>query len=238
MHAFSVRFRKRPTKGVGGGITYTFSKSMDDASSIGGGGAVVAQDDQNLDAEWGLSSFDERHRLSGDLSIELPFGPNRPWLNGEGFWGYVFGGWSWTTNVAVGSGTPLTARLLSNSADVARGTNGTLRADYNGAPISIENPTQTQYFNTAAFSVPAAGTYGNAARNTIPGPGSYNINMALAKNFRLPSARMINLRIQANNVFNLPVWGGVDSVLNSPTFGQVTSVRPMRSVQVLARVSF
>lgn len=238
MHAFTLRFRKRPTRGFGGGVTYTFSKSMDDASSIGGGGAVVAQDDQNLAAEWGRSSFDQRHRLSGDFTLELPFGPNRPWLNGEGFWGYVFGGWGWTTNVTLASGNPLTARLLSNAADVARGTNGTLRADWNGQPIALDNPTQLMFFNTAAFSVPAAGTYGNAARNTIPGPGSFNVNMSLAKNFRLPANRSINLRVQANNVFNMAQWGGVDTVVNSPTFGQITSMRSMRSVQILARVSF
>ncbi|MEW5983090.1 MAG: TonB-dependent receptor [Acidobacteriota bacterium] len=238
MHALTLRFRKRPAKGFGGGVTYTFSKSMDDASSIGGGGAVVAQDDQNLAAEWGLSSFDQRHRLSGDLSLQLPFGPNRPWLNGEGFWGYVFGGWSWNTNVTLATGNPLTARLLSSAADVARGTNGTLRADYNGAPIALDNPTQRVFFNTAAFSVPAPGTYGNAGRNTIPGPGTFDVNMSLAKNFPLPGARNVNLRIQANNVFNMPRWGSVDTVINSPTFGQITSMRSMRSVQVMARFAF
>ena len=50
----------------------------------------MAQNDQDLDAEWGLSSFDRRHQLSADTSIELPFGPNRPWLNGGGTWADAF----------------------------------------------------------------------------------------------------------------------------------------------------
>ncbi len=56
--------------------TYTLAKSRDDASTIGGGGTAVAQNDQNLAAEWGLSSFDRRHQLSANANIELPFGPN------------------------------------------------------------------------------------------------------------------------------------------------------------------
>ena len=66
-------------------VSYTLAKSRDNASSIGGGGATnVAQDDQDLAAEWGLSTFDRRHQLSANLSVELPFGPNRPWLTAAG----------------------------------------------------------------------------------------------------------------------------------------------------------
>ena len=58
--------RRRPVRGIGGGVTYTLARSRDNASTIGGGGTVVAQDDQDLDAEWGLSSFDRRHQFSAD----------------------------------------------------------------------------------------------------------------------------------------------------------------------------
>ncbi len=238
MHALTLRFRKRPTRGFGGSLAYTFSKSMDNASTIGGGQAVVAQNDQDLDAEWGLSSFDERHRLSAGVTIELPFGPNRRWLTREGWPSLVFGGWQWNATLSAGSGTPLTARVLSSASDVARGTNGTLRADYTGEPIGLADPTAERFFNTAAFAIPAPGTFGNAGRNTIPGPGSATVNMALQKTFTLPGSRFVNLRAQATNVFNWPQFGSVDTVVNSPTFGQVTSMRPMRSVQVVARVSF
>jgi len=238
MHALTLRLRKRPTRGFGGGLAYTFSKSMDNASTIGGGQAVVAQDDQNLDAEWGLSSFDERHRLNADFTWELPFGPNRRWLTREGWPGLVFGGWQWNVTVSAGSGTPLTARVLGSASDVARGTNGTLRADYTGEPITLAHPTLERFFNTAAFAVPPPGRFGNAGRNTIPGPGTATVNMALAKTFTLPGSRFVNVRAQATNVFNTPQFGSVDTVVNSPTFGQVVSMRPMRSIQILARVSF
>ena len=74
MNMITVRLRKRLTKGLAAGVTYTLSKSIDNASSIGGGGSVVAQNDRDLAAERGLSSFDQRHRFAGDCHYELPFG--------------------------------------------------------------------------------------------------------------------------------------------------------------------
>lgn len=238
MHSVNVRLRKRMSRGFSAGLSYTFSKSMDDASTIGGGNVVVAQDDRNLGAEWGLSSFDQRHRLSADYSIQLPFGPNRRWLNRDTWAAHVFGGWVWNGSVSYNSGTPYTARILGNAGDVNRGTYGTLRANYNGQPIAIDNPTIAQYFNTAAFSAPAAGTFGNAARNTITGPSSTNVNMTMMKAFSLGGSRTMSLQVQANNVFNMAQFGAIDTVVNSPTFGQVVSMRAMRSVTVVARAGF
>ena len=81
MHALTLRLRRRLTKGLAMGGTYTLSRSIDDASSVAGGGGTVAQNDQDLAAERGLSSFDQRHRFAGDFTIELPFGSNKRWFS-------------------------------------------------------------------------------------------------------------------------------------------------------------
>src|SRR6185436_5161594 len=94
LHAASVRVRKRQTHGVSGAASYTLAKSMDNASSIGGGGQVVAQNDQDLAAEWGLSSFDRRHLFESNVSVELPFGGDHRWLNQGGPWAAAFANWS------------------------------------------------------------------------------------------------------------------------------------------------
>jgi trimeric autotransporter adhesin len=238
MHSLSLRLNRRLAQGIGGGVTYTLSRSRDNASSLGGSGGVVAQNDKDLGAEWGLSSFDQRHRLSGSLTWELPFGPNRRWLTKEGWASQVFGGWILGANLAMASGTPYTARVTGDVTDVSRGTNGTLRADYTGAAIALAHPTIDAFFNTAAFAIPAAGTFGSAGRNTIVGPGSTNLNMSLQKSFTLAGTRGFSLRAQANNVLNRAQWAAIDTLVNSPTFGHVTSVRAMRSVQLIARVMF
>ena len=162
-------FQKRPAKGIGAGLSYTLSKSRDNASTLGGGDGTVAQNDKDLEAEWGASSFDQRHRFAANVNIELPFGRNRRWLQ-TGFGDMILGGWQWTTNFTLASGTPFTARVTGAAANVAQGLNGTLRANYNGEPIQLDDPTMQRFFNTAVFSIPPAGTYGNSARNMIVGP--------------------------------------------------------------------
>lgn len=230
MHAGSVRLRKRMTRGVAVGGTYTYSKSIDNASSIGGGAQVVAQDDTNLRAERGLSSFDQRHKLTGDWTLELPWGEGRKWLTHPGLVQKAFGDWLLQSSFSVASGTPYTARVLGSFEDVAGGTNGTLRADYNGAAIQLGDRNAKHWFNTAAFTTPAAGTYGNAGRNTIIGPGSWLMSLVLSKNIPLRDSMSLEMRAEADNVLNHPNYSGIDTNLNSPTYGQVISVASMRKM--------
>ncbi len=157
LHAATFRVNRRPVKGIGGGASYTLAKSRDNASSIGGGGTVVAQDDQNLAAEWGLSSFDRRHQLSANLNVELPFGPNRPWLSGGGLWSSLLRDWRFTTNFTWQSGTPLTARVQASASEVAKGTNGTLRANYNGDAIQLAEPDDRPFLQHGCVRRAGAG---------------------------------------------------------------------------------
>jgi hypothetical protein len=238
MHSVSFRIRRRLTRGVAAGATYTLSKSIDDASSIGGGSGVVAQNDLDLAAERGLSSFDQRHRLNGDFTLELPFGANRRWLN-NGVGAALLGNWVLNGSVQLASGTPFTARVLASVTDVARGTNGTLRANYNGQPIQISDPTSLQFFNTGAFSAPLPGTFGNAGRNTIIGPGTSNVNMSLTRNLSFgQNNRGMSIQLTANNVFNTVQYSTIDTIVGSNTFGEVTGARATRRVQVVTRFRF
>jgi hypothetical protein len=91
-------------------------------------------------------------------------------------------------------------------------------------------------FCPSRASVP--GTFGNASRNLIIGPGSHNLNMNLSKNVNFGRTRGVNIRLQASNVLNAVQFSSIDTLVNSPTFGQVTAVRPMRSVQLILRFRF
>lgn len=238
LHSGSVRLRRRMKNGISVGGTYVYSKSIDNASSIGGGSTVVAQDDLNLAAERGLSSFDQRHRLTGDFLIELPFGSGKKWLTGQNFVSRVFGDWTVSGDFTVASGNPFTARVLGDISDVARGSNGSLRADYNGLPISVGDRSVLHWFNTAAFSAPATGTFGNAGRNTIVGPGTVLLNLAFGKNIPMKDMRGWEFRTELTNLLNHPNYGSIDTTVNSPTFGQVISVGSMRRVQLTTRYRF
>ena len=199
---------------------------------------MVAQDDQNLDAEWGLSSFDRRHQLASDVTIELPFGQNKPWLNKGGTWAALLENWRASATFAWQSGTPYTPRVTNAATDVARGTSGTLRANYNGNDVQVNDPTIDRFFNITAFSIPAAGTFGNASRNMIIGPGSRQLDAQFARDVRLGRTKVLSINFNASNLLNLVNYAAIDTVVNSPTFGKVLSVRPMRSMQLGFRFRF
>jgi hypothetical protein len=270
-NAGSVRLRKRLAKGFSLGGIYTFSKSIDDASSIGagatsgastpglgaggtgasgggggGGGASsssgaanVAQNALDLSAERGLSSFNQTHKFTADYLWELPFGHDKRWLTGNTPLRAVFGDWQWSGDWTIASGLPFTPRLLGNFADVNRGTNGTVRPDLvPGQSISLSNHSIERWFNTAAFVAPPAGQYGDARRNSIIGPGSRVFDMALTKVVPLKESRTLELRAQATNVFNIPNYSSIDTMVTSPTFGRVTAVGAMRQITMTARFRF
>ncbi|MGE5205005.1 MAG: carboxypeptidase regulatory-like domain-containing protein [Chlamydiota bacterium] len=237
-HAGSVRLRKHLQNGISIGGTYTFSKSIDNASSLGSGATVVAQNAFDLAGERGLSSFDQRHRFTADYLWELPFGANKHFLVQRGIMCALFGDWQWSGDWSIESGMPFTARVLGSFADVNRGTNGTLRADVTGQPAALANPTVGEWFNTAAFVAPPAGQYGDAGRNTIIGPPTILFDMAMTKVIPMGEARILEVRAQATNVFNTPQFTLIDTTVNSPSFGRVAAAGTMRELQFALRYRF
>ena len=168
----NVQFTRRLAHGVGGFGFVHVRKSMDNASSLGAGGTVVAQNRQ-------ISTPNGRRRTSigaissGELlAVELPFGPNRRWLKNGGLLADVLGGWTATVNVTAQSGTPFTARVCGAATDLRPGTNGSLRADYTGAADSAAgNPTVDDVLQRGGVRRSGAGLFGDSARNMIVGPG-------------------------------------------------------------------
>ena len=237
-NAGTIRLRKRLQNGVSLGANYTYSHSIDNAGSIGGTSTVVAQNWQNLLAEEGNSSFDQRHQLTGDYLYELPFGKDKQFVTGGGVPSKVLEGWSVSGTFTFSSGTPLTPSYQDAAEDVERGTAGTLRPDRNpGASIRAGGGSQARWFNTSAFTAPV-GAYGNASRNSIAGPGTISNAMSLSKTMQLGDTRNLEFRGTANNVFNTVQYSGVDTHVDSLTYGQVTSAASMRTFNFLARLRF
>ena len=104
--------------------------------------------------------------------------------------------------------------------------------------LPSDQRTLTRWFNTAAFAVPAAGLWGNAGRNTIPGPMVVSLNASAGRVFRLGERRSMDLQLRANNALNTVVITGWNTQLNNNTFGQPTGVGAMRSVTTSLRFRF
>jgi trimeric autotransporter adhesin len=245
LEAASVRVRKRMSHGLGIGAQYVFSKSLDDASSIGLGGVVVVQNPFDLPAERGLSSFNQTHKFTGNWMYDLPFGENHRFAQ-KGFWMHALSNWQWSGDFTIASGLYFTPSILGGEVDIARGVTGSLRANVvPGQPISISDPTALRWFNTAAFCMPGVdcvnptdSSYGDAARNVIEGPGRITFDMTMNRSIVIKESRNLDLRVTANNVFNHVNYAGISTVVNSLTFGEVTSVASMRRVTLQARFRF
>jgi hypothetical protein len=245
LHAASVRVRRRMAKGIGLSAQYVYSKSIDDASSIGGGGSVVAQNPFDISADRGLSSFDQRHKFTGNWIYDFPIGESRR-LSPKGAWNHIFGAWQWNGDFTVGSGLYFTPRVLGGGLDIGRGANGSLRANVvSSQAIALSNPTTLEWFNTAAFCDPSKCTnpngtpFGDAGRNIIEGPGQVTLDMSLNKTIQVKESRALDLRISANNVFNNVHFTSINTVVNnSRAFGEVTAAGSMRRVTMTARFRF
>jgi hypothetical protein len=243
-NAGTLRVNKRLSNGIALGANYQYSHSIDNAGSVGGTSTVVAQNWQDILAEEGNSSFDVRHKVSGNYLYELPFGKDKFWFT-TGKASHILEGFSISGTFTFATGSYLTPSYQATIGDVAQGTAGTQRPDrIPGVSLTEGGGSLKHWFNTAAFTTPA-GLYGTASRHSILGPGIIQNNMSLSKTMQLGETRSFEVRATANNVFNTVQYSGVDTTLNTGTeasyaspFGQVTSVGAMRSFQFTARFRF
>jgi trimeric autotransporter adhesin len=239
--SLQVRLQKRLSHGIMINGTYTFGKSIDDASSIGGGTPIVVQDSNNLAAEYGLSSFDMRHQARINYLYELPFGEGHRFAQ-KGLTGALFGNWRFSGNIGAQTGTPYTAQVMGTSAaNVGSGGVFATRADQICDPnLPAGQRAPLNFFNTACFVVPPAGQLGNAARNTIIGPGIFTWNAQFGKTipFGKDHEHRVDLRWEITNVTNTPNLTGLSTLVNSTTFGQVVGASAMRSMNVVTRFTF
>ena len=238
--AGTVRLRKRLQNGVSLGANYTYSHSIDDAGAVGGVSTVVAQNWQDLGAEEANSSFDQRHKVTGDYLYELPFGKDKQFFSGGGVASKILEGLSISGTFTFATGSPLTPVYQASASEIASNTAGTERPNrLPGSSLTAGGGSVLRWFNTDAFSTAApANGIGNSPRNLIRGPGTISNGMSLSKTAQMGDTRSLEVRATASNVFNTVQYSGVDTNVQSPTFGEVTSAATMRAFNFVARFRF
>jgi trimeric autotransporter adhesin len=226
-HAGQARLMRRFSRNMSFNIIYTFSKSIDDSSTFGGVGNVVAQNAFDLSAERGLSSFNRTHVLNLNYVLSTPTNAN--WWKRN---------WTLSGSMLLESGTPLTARILGNQSNVAgTGTVGSGRAEATGLPV-IDG---SGYFNLDAFTLPLPGELGDAGRNTIPGPWTWAINTAFGRYFTIGgegSRKRLELRLETTNTLNHVNIANVNTVVGSTQYGLPIAAGAMRTADINIRFRF
>ncbi len=243
-NSLQVRFEQRLDFGLSILSSYTLAKSIDNASSFfsSAGDPNFPQDSFNTRAERGRSNFDVRQRFSLSYGYDLPFGKGRSMLADNGLLTTLLSGWQTYGIVTLQSGRPFTVALLSeidnsNTGRSNLGFGANDRPNVIGDP-SLSHRTPDQWFNTAAFAFSPFGTFGDAGRNILDGPGFQNVNASLMKTTRLKEGLDLQFRAEAFNLFNHPNFDLPDNFLGSPTFGRILSAQSPRHIQFGLKLLF
>ncbi|HKY29119.1 MAG TPA: TonB-dependent receptor [Pyrinomonadaceae bacterium] len=243
-HSFQARVQQRLSFGLGMLASYTWSKSIDDGSNFfpSAGDPNYPQNSFDLRSERGRSNFDVRHRLSVSYVYDLPFGKGRKYLSDNGGWSTLLTGWQTSGILQLQSGRPFTVALSrefdnSGTGISALGFGANDRPNLLRNP-ELEDPSPDRWFDTSAFVIPPPGTFGNAGRNILEGPGYQSFNMAVSKNTSLSERFRLQFRTEVFNLFNHPNFNLPDNFMFSPTFGRVTSARDPRHIQFGLKLLF
>jgi hypothetical protein len=244
-HGAQFKFTKRYSHGFSVSAHYTLSKMIDDSSLSGSVGWLgydpgSIQSYHNTRLERSLSLYDIRHRMVMDFAYELPVGRGKAIGGGMARWtDWIAGGWQVNGILTFQSGFPLTTGLANGILPEA-----TQRPNLLTDP-RIPGPVEdrlNQYLNPAAFSRPEPYTLGNAPRTlSVRAPTSKNLDTSIFKNIYLSEnrRRYAQLRGEAFNVTNTPIFSGPNMSFGSTSFGVVSGqANGARQLQVALKIYF
>ncbi|HXK06138.1 MAG TPA: TonB-dependent receptor [Verrucomicrobiae bacterium] len=213
---------------------YTYSKAIDSSSGNGSGGDL-----QNIANPYsraygtGPAWFNRSSVFNANFTYDIPAFRHASSRAARS----LLGGWQFAGYVTAMTGLPLNITLggAANSNGLPIGQN---RPNVNG---SVSYPhTINAWFNTSAFSQPAAGQWGTLGYDAVTGPGRFNTNLSIFKSFLLSEKRgsSIQLRVESFNVFNHTQWQNVSNSFTASNFGQVTSAFDPRVFQLGMKAYF
>jgi Carboxypeptidase regulatory-like domain/TonB dependent receptor len=254
-NSLQASITKRLTHGVSFSANYVWSHFLDDQDSSGWGSREGPQPyslGNDPSSNYSNSNFDVRNAFKGYAIYELPFGRGKQFLNNNSFLDALIGGWQASGTLVLSSGNPFTVYGTQSTYAQA----GSAFPNWNpGVNPKPQHRDYNEWFNPAAFTVPANGTFGNVRRNSLYGPGIDNVTLSGSKTFSLPwEGIKLLIRADAYNAFNHPSFGppgqsgqtlaapggaSVGTPYVGPTSGQITTLEVgARNVQLGARVSF
>lgn len=234
-NSLQTQLQRQFTGGLSYTVNYTWSKAINVAcdGAFGVEGCFV-RNPYNPKADRSVAGFDLTNMFTGTLLYQLPFGTGQRFQSGSRVVNAIAGGWQLNTITTLTSGAPFTVTYSGDRANTGNDFQG---VDLVGNPY-LANPSQKEWFNTAAFQTPAQYTYGNAGRNILRSQWFRDVDFSLFRTFSVERAK-IEFRAEAFNGFNMPVLGAPQTTLNSATFGQVlTTASTQRELQLALKIYF
>jgi len=234
-HSLQTRLERRFSSGLSFLAAYTYSKVLNDQSLYELDSGV--QNVNNLAAEKGPADQDVRHRFILSYLYDLPFGHGKRFgSSASGAVQQIIGGWQVNGITLFQAGQPVTALMGFDNANVG---DGTARPNQVGNPnLSRGDRSPTHWFDVNAFVAAPAGTFGNAGRNDIVGPGINKFDFSVMKTFLITEQKRLEFRTEIFNLANHTNFLTVGTVINTPSFGQLTSAADPREIQFALKFLF
>ena len=242
--ALQATLKKRLKAGLEYQVAFTYSHGRSDAIGYYGQGGQAGsqsaywQNLYNQKSEWGPTYFDDKFNFVPSFVYELPVGKGRKFLpTANKFVDGAIGGWQLGGIFTAHTGFPLTIKM---SGDPSGTGARSFRANVIGTP---SDPHQigpgALYLDPSAYAQPTNGTFGNAGVGVVRGPGMARMDLSLSKNFNLSEKRYIQIRAEAFNLANTPIFlSPASQTITSSLFGQIRSSEGERNMQVVAKFYF
>lgn len=231
-HGLQVGINRSFSNGLMFQTAYTWSKAIDNADFSGGIYGFVPNT-RDSSGERGRANFDATHNFIGSVIYDIPLLRARQDLVGK-----LFGGWQVSAIYTLRTGLPINPQLGRDNAGVgssARQRPEAIRSPY----LSRSERNINRWFDPAAYTQPALGTFSSVGRNILSGPGWNQWDISFVKYFRLNERARIELRADGFNFFNHTQWNGVGENFQVPaTFGRIVSTRNERFFMVGSRIQF
>jgi outer membrane receptor protein involved in Fe transport len=242
-NALQVSLDKRFTSGLSFQVAYTWSESFTADDGWFNSEGLTVQDAYNPKASRGYAGTNVPQAIAINTLYDIPVGPGRRFSTGNKFGDYVLGNWRLTNIFTARSGQNQT---VVDTADIANigNPNAYERGNLVGNPFGGFHRSAGEWFNTAAFAIPAQYTFGNSYRGLIQGQRLINFDTSVIRSFPLWRETEFQFQVQAFNLFNHPVFGLNEynsTDLNSPsTFGSVDGAQANtnRELQVSGKIVF
>jgi len=237
-NALQTKLSKRYSRGLTGALVWTWSHNM--ANTMGPNSSTRPQNSLCYACEWGSVPEDRRHMVVINHVYELPFGTGREYLS-HGLISHLVGNWNisgvWTMYSGGHFGPSLSSSVPNSIGSTALAP--VERPNVVGNPnLPSDQRTIAAWFNVAAFAIPAQYTFGNSGTGVLVGPGYFNVDAGIHRNFRITERTRLSFRWEMFNTFNRANFSNPNAQIGGSSAGVISSTLAARIMQGALKLSF
>jgi hypothetical protein len=228
--AFQFELKKTFSHGLTYLVSYTWSKCMDLAEDDWYGVGASVENPYDLNNDMGVCGYGLTNDLTGNWVYQLPFGAAGRFATRNRVVDNIIGHWQLNGILTLTSGQPYDIGVsgdIANTGNTSGAPYGYERMNVVGNP-TLSNSTTAEWFNEAAFAVPAPYTFGDLGRNALRADGFGDLDLSLFRTFPITEDKSLEFRFEAFNSTNTPSWGIPGQVYGTPTYGEVTNTRSVQ----------